>query len=255
MEPYVFDIGMYDGSDTAYYLRSGFRVVAVEANPAMIEAAERRFKQEIEAGRLTLVNAALSDIESSVEFHLAGTDPGSSTLYRERIAQKSPREAFSVRTVLLTSLFEVHGVPHYLKSDIEGADRCAVLPLSKACTPKFVSFEIGDDLELLAGHLASIGYRGFRIINQMSFNELAEVTSLRRRGATRLLRALGRYDEKYVWRRGHRFIRAHSSGPLPETKSRWYGYETMLRRWKEFCSTHPPDQRYGWYDLHATLIA
>jgi hypothetical protein len=31
----IFDIGMYDGAESAYYLQSGYRVVAVEANPEL----------------------------------------------------------------------------------------------------------------------------------------------------------------------------------------------------------------------------
>ena len=32
----VIDVGMYDGADTAYYLSMGYRVLAVEANPALV---------------------------------------------------------------------------------------------------------------------------------------------------------------------------------------------------------------------------
>ncbi len=32
----VFDIGVNNGEDTAYYLRRGFRVVGVDANPDMV---------------------------------------------------------------------------------------------------------------------------------------------------------------------------------------------------------------------------
>jgi hypothetical protein len=35
----VFDIGMYDGTDTAYYLESGYRVVAVEAGKVQIHTS------------------------------------------------------------------------------------------------------------------------------------------------------------------------------------------------------------------------
>ena len=38
----VFDIGMNNGDDTAYYLHRGFRVVAVEADPILCAAATTR---------------------------------------------------------------------------------------------------------------------------------------------------------------------------------------------------------------------
>lgn len=48
----VFDVGLYNGDDTAYYLYRGFRVVAVEANPYYASRARQRFAPEINAGRL-----------------------------------------------------------------------------------------------------------------------------------------------------------------------------------------------------------
>ena len=31
----IYDVGMHNGSDTAYYLHKGFRVLAIEANPVL----------------------------------------------------------------------------------------------------------------------------------------------------------------------------------------------------------------------------
>ena len=39
-ERLIFDIGMYDGSDTRYYLNEGFRVLAIEANPVLVNVQE-----------------------------------------------------------------------------------------------------------------------------------------------------------------------------------------------------------------------
>src|SRR5690348_14857053 len=40
----IYDVGLCDGDDTAFYLAKGFRVVAVEANPALVAAAKQRFE-------------------------------------------------------------------------------------------------------------------------------------------------------------------------------------------------------------------
>ena len=32
----IYDVGMHNGDDTAYYLHKGFRVIAIDANPAMV---------------------------------------------------------------------------------------------------------------------------------------------------------------------------------------------------------------------------
>jgi hypothetical protein len=35
--PLIYDVGMCDGADTAFYLAKGFRVIAIEANPTLVE--------------------------------------------------------------------------------------------------------------------------------------------------------------------------------------------------------------------------
>lgn len=35
MRDLIFDIGANNGDDTAFYLKKGFRVVAIEADPAL----------------------------------------------------------------------------------------------------------------------------------------------------------------------------------------------------------------------------
>ena len=39
----VFDIGMYDGADTEYYLELAFQVIALEANPDLVQNALQKF--------------------------------------------------------------------------------------------------------------------------------------------------------------------------------------------------------------------
>ena len=36
----IFDLGMFDGSDTSFYLAKGFRVVALEARADLCAAGE-----------------------------------------------------------------------------------------------------------------------------------------------------------------------------------------------------------------------
>src|SRR5437867_12659470 len=68
----VFDIGMHIGEDTAYYLARGYRVVAVEANPRLIDDACRRFVEAIEAGRPELVHAGVAERAAGpLTFHLS----------------------------------------------------------------------------------------------------------------------------------------------------------------------------------------
>ena len=57
----IYDLGMNNGDDTDFYLKRGFEVVAVEANPALCQQAEERFAEAIAAGKLTIVKAAIGD--------------------------------------------------------------------------------------------------------------------------------------------------------------------------------------------------
>jgi hypothetical protein len=45
---------MNNGDDTAYYLRRGFRVLAIEANPDLVANAEIRFAGKIGKRRTSI---------------------------------------------------------------------------------------------------------------------------------------------------------------------------------------------------------
>ena len=55
----IIDVGMHDGGDTARFLEEGFRVVAVEANPHLVEEGSARFAEPIRSGQLVIVGAAI----------------------------------------------------------------------------------------------------------------------------------------------------------------------------------------------------
>src|SRR5271156_4683019 len=52
----IYDVGMNNGDDSAYYLRNCFDVVAIEAHPVLVEQARNRFAKEIDDGRLTILD-------------------------------------------------------------------------------------------------------------------------------------------------------------------------------------------------------
>ncbi len=41
----IYGVGLFDGSDTAYYVHRGYTVVGIDANPVMIEKAKNKFAQ------------------------------------------------------------------------------------------------------------------------------------------------------------------------------------------------------------------
>jgi len=77
----IYDVGMYDGLDTRYYLDSGYKVLAVEANPELVARAHQHFGKEIRAGQLVVVHAAIGcGAGQTVELITAQDDLGSSSL-------------------------------------------------------------------------------------------------------------------------------------------------------------------------------
>jgi FkbM family methyltransferase len=246
----IFDIGMYDGADTEYYLESGYRVVAVEANPDLTRSAAERFGAHIACGRLTCVNVAISPDGEPVELVISGADLGSSSLFAERVSAKKPAGAIVVPGVTFHDLVERFGIPYYLKVDIEGADGLCIRPLSAERCPEYLSFEVGDDADELIEHVERIGFRRFRIVDQLSFCELAEPGRSYERVARRVIRRLGRADPGIVRRHGRSFVAGYSSGPLPWlTRGPWHSAEAVRRRLKE---AHRKGTLDSWcYDVHA----
>src|ERR1700737_2218968 len=78
----VFDIGMHNGDDTAYYLSLGHQVVAVEANPALCDHARSRFRDEIAAGCLVIEQMAIATAVGEARFFVTVGDSQFSALDR-----------------------------------------------------------------------------------------------------------------------------------------------------------------------------
>ena len=246
----AFDVGMYDGADTDYLLRSGFRVLAIEAHPLLCRRAEARFARAIAEGRLTITNAAIAADEGITELSLCGDDLGSSSIIVDKLQGVRHSGSLQVRATTIDALFAAHGLPDYMKIDIEGADRHCILPLTPAMAPRQLSFEVDEDVLELVAHLVAIGYAKFKLIGQTSFLEMDAEHGVGYRFRNRVMKLLG-YDEPGLVRRnGKWFPLMHSSGPGPwESDGNWYSAEVLLEKWQR---SGERDRRQGWYDVHAT---
>jgi hypothetical protein len=74
----VFDIGLHNGDDAAYYLDLGYHVVGVEANPLLTVQCTLRFENEIRQGRVRIINAGVLK------------EPGEFTFYRNTLGMMMP---------------------------------------------------------------------------------------------------------------------------------------------------------------------
>jgi FkbM family methyltransferase len=163
----IFDFGLHHGYDSSFYLQKGFRVVGLEAAPAVAAVARARLQPYEEKGLLTLEQKALSTrADETVTFYFVPGKDDWGSLDREH-AGKGLRETVEIKvpTTTLAALFDRHGVPYYIKCDLEGADRLFWAQLaSQSRRPTFVSVEVhgGGDLD----GLRACGYDTFQLINQ-----------------------------------------------------------------------------------------
>jgi FkbM family methyltransferase len=263
-EDLIFDVGMGNGDDSAHYLSQGYRVVAVEANPARCAAARTRFAGEIEEGRLVIEPLAIDSERGQATFYVTTAHGDFSALDRDVAARDGHEvQEVTVDTAPLTDLFEHHGVPRYLKVDIEGKDLVCLQGLQGRAgedLPPYVSVE-AHGLEYLA-LLWTAGYRRFKVVDQTAHNDprvpISRETLLGR------LRHTLRYHARANPRLRGRYVRNPqfpdgSSGPIgPATPGPWKDLETVAYEWLHVHHGHRNrghlEQR-AWFDFHAAIDA
>ena len=171
----IYDVGLFDGADTAYYLFRGYNVVAIDANPLMIEKSKVRFAREIEEKRLTLLNIGIAEKPGTATFWISDVPEWSS--FDQTIASRvgAACTPAPVVTMPFSRLLAEYGVPHYIKIDIEGSDRLCVDAL-RTELPRYISVEaecvndftvLSDDQAVaMLGLLRDLGYRRFKLVDQ-----------------------------------------------------------------------------------------
>ena len=271
----IYDVGLFDGGDTAYYLFRGYNVVAIDANPLMVEQAKVRFSKEIQDKRLTLLNVGISETPGTAIFWVSQNAEWSS--FSKTLASRigTAHRPFEVSTVPFAQILAEHGVPHYLKIDIEGNDRLCVDALRGITLPKYVSVESGvGDSEVGSGGdampmlelLRDIGYRRFKLVKQGEWSYVRSNTIARLWVRFVTSAARGRFRVKGLSEIADRFTDSTriaaalgfsfspiSSGPWgDDIPGAWMTFEKARSIYlRETRSTFSRDRGY-WYDWHAT---
>lgn len=184
MEKIIYDIGMHVGRDTEFYLKKGFKVIAVEANPSLVENAKIKFRKELDAGRLVIIDKAIAPAGvDSIEFYTNDKHDDWGTIVPDwNRGQDAGFKTITVGTTQLEKIISTYGVPYYLKIDIEGADiLCLRSLLEIKAMPDHLSIELltpnnykdkkVDSLEILF-HLYAIGYRKFKVSDQSALKDV-----------------------------------------------------------------------------------
>ena len=258
----IYDVGMNNGDDTAYYLHRGYRVVAVEATPELVRSAEQRFQAEIAAGRLVIINAGIAEREGELPFWICEMHSEWSSFDRSIASREnSGHYQISVPCVRFRSLLEQFGVPFYLKIDIEGNDHLCLRDLDRETAPTHLSVE-ASDISLL-DLLRDLGYDRFKCISQFHYLPLELPPSALQIEFEEKVRAndsIAKFRQLDGWQ----FIHG-SSGPFGEDlPGRWQEYDEMkatFGHFKEVMRQGVPtpfwnDRGYSfWADFHAAKSA
>ena len=257
--PLVYDVGVNDGKDSAYYLARGFRVVGVEASPVMAEQLRSRFAGEIQQGDFILLNAAVAEDEGEAEFWLSDHSEWSSFDKARAARDGFGCRAVSVKTRPFRSILEEHGRPYFCKIDIEGYDRLCLRGFDPGTAPDYISVELAlqdpvPDLELLR----ALGFSRFKIISQMTWSQPLPLLTRLQCALPWRAAALLRQGEKRF--RGVRAVEDwafafNSSGPFGEdTPGPWRTYDDILQLYGAMKSVEDRRVRKGlhdWFDIHA----
>src|SRR6188474_1817321 len=170
MSKLIFDIGMHTGKDSEFYLKKGFNVIAIEANPKLVEKAKVNFREQIDSGQLVIINKAIApgNIEN-IDFYINDDKDDWGTIVPEwNRSLSSNFYKITVPTTGLEEIIKTYGLPYYMKIDIEGADvLCLKQLLELKKTPDYLSIELltpnnlkdkkVDSLEILI-YLYCLGY-------------------------------------------------------------------------------------------------
>ncbi|MDZ8239917.1 MAG: FkbM family methyltransferase [Nostoc sp. ChiQUE01a] len=176
----IIDVGVHTGQDTEFYLKKGFRVIGVEADPQICKSVKERLNYYIENGQFTLLNIAVSTKDEPITFYTNSdrTFWGTTSLDRvnkSEVLFNTPFVEITVEGCRFEKILEQFGIPYYLKVDIEGTEILCVNALKHFETkPQFISIEsTKSSWNALLNEFAvfkELGYQKFKAINQ------AEVT-------------------------------------------------------------------------------
>lgn len=266
----VFDIGVHNGDDSAYYLHLGHRVVGVEANPLLTAQCTVRFEDEIRQGRMKLINAGVLKQPGEFTFYRNLVDDGWSSFDPDKGKKGGAWEELKIPCVTTRQLMQDHGKPFFMKVDIEGADLQTLYPLTPETAPAYVSLEL-NDVDSILERLVELGYSAFKLVDGATHRSSAPIFD--HHTGWRLLRKAGRlvpvvksaigrlpqrfrdkveYDPPGIYSPDCYAFTAHSSGPFGEqAHGPWLTPEAALRRLDILKNDYRRAGVVLWWDVHA----
>ncbi len=175
----IYDVGMNRGEDTDFYLKRGFNVVGVEANPALVDELHERFAKEVTSGRLHIVGKAINSRSGRARFAVNRVHSNFGTLQDEFVSRNNAigceSDFIEVECIMFEEVLREYGIPYYMKIDIEGCEMLCLEALRGFGNhPTYISLEscvatpgcgIRDTIAELRV-LRELGYSRFKYVDQ-----------------------------------------------------------------------------------------
>jgi FkbM family methyltransferase len=183
----IFDVGMHTGEDSEFYLRKGFRVVAFEAIPDLIASCKSRLREFLDSGQLVIVEGAIVEPDliaagqKTVKFYQNsgksdwGTVSADWAERNERMGKSS--KVIEVAAIDFTEAIRRHGIPYYMKIDIEGCDTVCIQALRGfEERPSYISLESDktslENVEQEIDLFQELGYDSFQAVEQSQIQQV-----------------------------------------------------------------------------------
>lgn len=170
----IYDVGAHIGEDTEFYLKKGFRVVAIEANPELVEKLKEKFMPNVADGTLIVVSNAIARVRGEVGFYV--NDRSEWGTIQPEFAERNAymgclSKRINVNAIRFQDILADHGIPYYLKIDVEGVDAlCLEGLLEVSDRPKYISIESNKRSWRALLHefelFTQLGYTKFKIVDQ-----------------------------------------------------------------------------------------
>jgi len=142
----IFDIGSNIGIYTSIFLKHSSKVISVEPQESLCLLQKKLFKKEIENNRLIVENIAIDSKNTIVKLYINSKDVLSSTSkkYQTEVIPKEFSFTENIKTEAvkaknIDSLILKYGKPNYIKIDIEGSEKKAIMGLNHQIP--LISFE------------------------------------------------------------------------------------------------------------------